>query len=201
MNKEQIRDIGQQRLMKIGPTTEGIRKWKAYLIDYQPSAEYPDDAYVWLTCTLALEAVEIGNFGVGCVLTNDCGNVVAQGHNEVFNPHFRSDRHAEMVVMDDFENANPGLTNLDGYTLYTSLEPCPMCLVRLSTSRVSKVLFAAPDVDGGMIHRMNNLPPFWIELAQRKVFNQAQCSQGLVNAATQILLLNLDELTERVKAR
>jgi tRNA(Arg) A34 adenosine deaminase TadA len=201
MSTEQIWEIGQQRLAKIEPETEGINTWKAHLTDYQPSTEYPDDAYAWLTCTLALEAIKIGNFGVGCILINDAGKVVTQGHNEVFNPHFRSDRHAEMVVMDDFEDAHPEFRKLDGYALYASLEPCPMCLVRLSTSGVGKILFAARDLNGGMVYKMNNLPPFWIELAQRKIFHQAECSSDLVTAANQIFLLNLDELTAKVKAR
>lgn len=199
--KEELWAVGQRRLAKMRPATEGIRGWQAYLMDYQPIAEYPDDTYVWLACILALESVETGNFGVGCILVNDDGNVVVQGHNQVFNPHFRSDRHAEMVVMDNFEDANPQLTNLEGYTLYTSLEPCPMCLVRLSTCNISNVLFAATDVEGGMVHRLHNLPPFWLELAQRKTFGRARCAQDLVNVATQIFFLNLDALIATIKAR
>jgi cytosine deaminase len=196
-----IQDIGQQHLTRIQPTTEGIHTWRTYLKGYQFNKKYPDDAYVWLTCILALKAVEVGNFGVGCILINNQGDLLAQGHNKIFHPYFRSDRHAEMVVMDDFEDAHPEPTGLSVYTLYTSLEPCPMCLVRLSTSGINKILFAAPDVPGGMVHRMNNLPPFWFELAQGKIFSQAQCSPDLVHAATQILLLNLDELTTEVKVR
>jgi hypothetical protein len=63
--------------------------------------KYTDDSYAWLTCALALQGVATGNFGVGAILVDDGGNqILAQGHNEIFNPRFRSDRHAEMVVMD-----------------------------------------------------------------------------------------------------
>ncbi len=55
MSTEQIWEIGQQRLAKIEPETEGINTWKAHLTNYLPSTEYPDDAYAWLTCTLALD--------------------------------------------------------------------------------------------------------------------------------------------------
>jgi len=200
MRTEQIWEAGQQRLAKIETEAEGINTWKAYLTNYQPGAN-ADEPYVWLTCTLALEAVNAGNFGVGAILIDGVGHVVAQGHNEVFNPYFRSDRHAEMMVMDDFEDARPEHRKLDGYTLYTSLEPCPMCLVRLSTCSVNRILFAAQDVTGGMVHRMGDLPSFWIELARGKVFCQAECSPDLVNAADQIFLLNLEELTAKIKAR
>jgi cytosine deaminase len=199
--KEKILDAGQQRLSKLRPSSDSIGAWKAYLVDYQPLPGYLDDTYVWLACTLALASVESGNFGVGSILVNGVGDVAVQGHNQVFTPHFRSDRHAEMVVMDNFEDFYPSLANLEGYTLYTSLEPCPMCLVRLSTSNISKVLFVAADETGGMVGRINNLPPFWLELAQRKMFGQAQCAQGMINAATQIFSLNLDTLMAKIKAR
>lgn len=201
MNTEQIWEAGRQRLAMIETEAESINTWKAYLSNYQPAATHADDACVWLTCALALEAVNAGNFGIGAILIDDGGRVIAQGRNEVFNPYFRSDRHAEMVVMDDFEDAHPEHKKLDGYTLYTSLEPCPMCLVRLSTSSVNRILFAARDNAGGMAHRRGDLPPFWIELAQDKVFWQAECSPKLIHAAGQIFLLNLEELTARIKAR
>src|SRR5262249_45835252 len=156
---------------------------------------HPDDAYAWLTCALALTAVAAGNFGVGAVLVEGDGQVVAQGHNQVFRPHFRSDRHAEMVVLDDWEDTQPHLPEGATLTLYTSLEPCPMCLVRLSPSAVRRVRFAAPDGRGGMVSRMDSLPPFWAELARRKAFGPGQCSPDLVHAAGQIFLLNLEELT------
>jgi len=199
--KEKIRDLGQQRLAKLSPATDDISAWKAYLTDYRFVDECLDDPYAWLACTLALRSVATGNFGVGGILVNDDGNVVVQGHNHVFNPRFRGDRHAEMVIMDRFENAHSKLTNLAGYTLYTSLEPCPMCLVRLSTASIGKVLYAATDLEGGMVHRMNNLPPFWAEMAQRKTFGHARCAQELANAAAQIFLLNLDELVAKIRAR
>lgn len=178
--------MGRQRLAKIRAETDNINTWKIRLTEHQPRREYTDDVYVWLTCILALEASIEGNFGVGSILVNEGGNIVVQGHNKVFSPYFRSDRHAEMVVMDAFENARRAPGGLDRFTLYTSLEPCPMCLIRLSTSDIGRVLFAARDIPGGMVHRMNELPPFWMELAQRKIFQQAACSPNLMEAANEI---------------
>lgn len=200
MSTEQLFKVGRQRLAKIRAETDNINTWKIRLTEHQPRREYTDDVYVWLTCILALEASIEGNFGVGSILVNEGGNIVVQGHNKVFSPYFRSDRHAEMVVMDAFENARRAPGGLDRFTLYTSLEPCPMCLIRLSTSDIGRVLFAARDIPGGMVHRMNELPPFWMELAQRKIFQQAACSPNLMEAANEIFCLNLDALTEKIKA-
>jgi tRNA(Arg) A34 adenosine deaminase TadA len=201
MSHQEIRRLGEERLEKLGRDARGVGVWKPFLLGCQPRVGHPDDAYAWLTCVLALEAVATGNFGVGAVLVNEAGHVAAQGHNQVFSPHFRSDRHAEMVVLDGWEDARRGRAEGGNFVLYTSIEPCPMCLVRLSTSAVHQVLYAAPDLPGGMVHRMAKLPPFWVELAQRKTFAQAQCSEDLARAAGQIFLLNLDELTARVKAQ
>ncbi|MEA1864979.1 MAG: hypothetical protein U9N46_07260 [Euryarchaeota archaeon] len=110
--------IGLQGLLEIDPENESIEKWKNWLKNYQFDHEYPDDGYIWLTDVLALMAVNSGNFGIGSVLIDGGGDVVVQGHNEIFNPYFRSDRHGEMVVMDEFEETHRDVTKLEGYTVH-----------------------------------------------------------------------------------
>ncbi len=199
MSNEQIRALGLQELEKICQANKNAAEWRTWLTDYQ--FVYPDDSFIWFTNILALKAVDNGNFGVGCILIDGNGNIVAQGNNEVFIPYFRSDRHAEMVVMDKFEDTHSNIHEKEGYTLYTSLECCPMCLVRLITSDINKVLYAASDSLGGMVSRMTEMPSLWIELCEGKVFSQADCSQELINAANDIFLLNLNELLEKIKNR
>ena len=201
MTNEQVGELGLEQLALIDSESIGVGQWKAWLTGYQFNDEYPDERYIWLTCALALKAVDSGNFGVGSILIDGGGNVVAQGHNEVYSPYFRSDRHAEMVVMDKFEDAYRNIAKLEGYTLYTSLECCPMCLTRLITSGVNTVLYAAQDITGGMVHKIEDLPSDWIELARRQVYGRARCSPELVNAANQVFLLTADELDEKIKNR
>jgi cytosine deaminase len=197
MRQESIPDLGRQRLAELTAPTKAVADWKAFLLNYQPRPEHAEDGYAWLACALALEGVAAGNFGVGAILVDGSGQVVVRGHNEIFQPYFRSDRHAEMVVLDRWEDAGPPPA---GFTLFTSVEPCPMCLVRLSSSAVRQVRYVAPDLPGGMVHRLGSLPPFWIEMAQGKVFGQARCSNDLIQAAEQVFLLNLMDLTARMKA-
>lgn len=201
MTNEQIRELGLSELAKIDPKDRGTSKLKARLTEYKFNNEYPDDGYIWLADILALRAVDSGNFGVGCILTDVNGNVVVHGHNEVFNPYFRSDRHGEMVAMDEFEDTHQNITELEDFTLYTSLESCPMCLTRMITSGVKRVLHAASDMEGGMVHKMNYLPEFWIELVDGQVFSQAECSKELIDIAAEIFLYNADELKEKIKNR
>jgi len=48
-----------------------------------------------VACAEALEAARAGNYGVDSVLVDPQGEIVEQGRNAVFFPHFRSDLHAE----------------------------------------------------------------------------------------------------------
>jgi len=183
---------------------EIIERGRQQLRAYTPQPQaYPDDPYVYQTCILAYEAVLLGDFGVGCIMLDPNGNQVAAGHNELFNPYFRSDRHGEMVVMDAWEKANPQVTSMEGYTLYTSLESCPMCMARLITSGCETVLYAAADPTGGMVHLMNNLPSVWIGLAKapRQNWGAANCSPLLAQTANEIFMINAAELNQILENR
>jgi len=201
VKREELGRFGLALLAQIEPRDDSINRWKGWLENYQFDAECSDDDYRWLTCVLALESVNSGNFGVGSVLVDHAGIIVAWGHNKVFNPYFRSDRHAEMVVVDKFEDANRNVTKLEGYTLYTSLESCPMCLARLITSRINRIVYVAEDTSGGMIHKLKDLPSIWIELADSQIFSNACCSQEIVNTAIQIFSINAQELNEMLRNR
>ncbi len=201
MSNETIRELGQNRLKDLQSNHSAVEYWRRFLADYQLQAKHSDDPYAWLTCTLALEGVARDNFGVGAILVDTGGQIVAQGHNQVFHPYFRSERHAEMVVLDSWEDGRPQVPWPGGLTLFTSLESCPMCLVRLACADVSRVLFVAEDAIGGMVQRMESLPSAWLMLAQTKTFAQAQCSPELVHAAGQIFQINLQELNARLRMK
>lgn len=126
--------------------------------------------------------------------------LIVQGHNLVFNFHFRSVRYAKMGIMGNFENESLKYTTMKGYTLYTSLEPCPMGLVRLSIADISRVVFAAVDVTGCMGRRLNSLPPFGLSWRTGKNL-LGPGRQGLINAVAQIFFLNVDTLIANIKAR
>jgi tRNA(Arg) A34 adenosine deaminase TadA len=174
--------------------SDSINHWKQFVNSYKFNSIFSDDYFALETCKLALEAVESGNFGIGCIIINCDNEIVARGHNQVFHPYFRSDRHGEMVVMEKFEDQYREVSNMNGYTLYTSLESCPMCMTRLITSSCEQVLHIADDPLAGMVHLKDNLPPIWIEFAQRQTFAKANCSVELQEAAQQIFMLNVEEL-------
>ena len=201
MDIQEIRELGSELLGKIDSKNKKIMTWKQWLSKYRFQPEYQDDPYAWLTDVLALKSVDSGNYGVGSILINAEGKVIALGHNLVYSPYFRSDLHGEMVVVNRFEKEHPEITTLEGYTLYTSLESCPMCLVRLISSGINRILYAAADSIAGMANSIDLLPPLWKDLSGRQVFSRARCTEELSNAATEIMLINAEELLEILRKR
>jgi tRNA(Arg) A34 adenosine deaminase TadA len=201
MFKGDIKDMGARLLGEIDSGNEKVINMKDWLHKYHFLPEYPDDSYAWFADVLALKSVDSGNYGVGSVMIGSENEIVAIGQNLVFSPTFRSDLHSEMVTLNNFEKENPEITNLIGYTLYTSLEPCPMCLIRLITSGVNRVNYVASDSIGGMVNGISLFPPLWKELSGPQLFNEAQCSTELSNAAIEIMLINAEELLNILRKR
>lgn len=85
-------------------------------------------------------AASKGNVPVGSVVVRE-GRIVARGHNEVVSGHDPT-AHAEIVALRRAGAAldTPALT---GCTLYTTLEPCPMCAAALVWARVDRVVIGA----------------------------------------------------------
>lgn len=84
----------------------------------------------------------------GCVIVKD-GEVVGKGSNAVSSSNDPT-AHAEVVAIRD-ACANLGHFQLDGCILYTSCEPCPMCLGAIYWARPSKVYYANTKIDAARI--------------------------------------------------
>ena len=112
----------------------------------------------WMDRAIALakESGEAGEIPVGAVLVNNRGEAIATGVN-------RKERdqdptaHAEIVAI---RNATKLLKDwhLTGYTLYVTLEPCPMCAGAILQARVSTLVYGADDPKAGAIRTVANLP-------------------------------------------
>jgi tRNA(Arg) A34 adenosine deaminase TadA len=100
---------------------------------------------------------------IGCVIVRN-GAIVGEGHNEIF-ARCNPTAHAEMVAIEDACKRTSSL-RLEGCDLYTSLEPCPMCLAAVYWARVRTVYFAnstrdaiAAGFDDSFILRELTSPP------------------------------------------
>lgn len=169
--------------------------WLQKLKNYCFDTHYKDDPFAWLSCVLALKAASQGNFGVGSIIVDDSGMVLSFGHNQMFKPYFRSDLHAEMVAINDFEDNSYSAGNRLSGSLYTSLESCPMCLTRFINSGLQNLYYVVKD-DQNCICRDgdNYLSGIWIDIAKRKHVNTARCAPFLRKAAKEIYLINAERL-------
>jgi guanine deaminase len=84
----------------------------------------------------------------GAVVVKD-GEVIGTGFNKVTTDNDPT-AHAEVVAIRD-ACANIGDFNLSGAVIYTSCEPCPMCLSSIYWARLDKVYYANTRWDAAKI--------------------------------------------------
>lgn len=112
-----------------------------------------DEQFLRHAIALAQQVRQKGAEPFGAILVID-GLVVAQAHNrstEVFDPT----RHAELSVISEYCQTQHR-TSLEGYTLYSSTEPCPMCAGAIHRARISRVVFS---VSQAMLQQLSGGSP------------------------------------------
>jgi tRNA(adenine34) deaminase len=162
--------------------------WQRSLDEFVPVVDHAHVTYAVRACRLALEAAHAGTYGVGAVLYDADGQVLVEGRNRVHDGGFRSDLHAEMVVMNEYESTRRPGARARHCTLVASLEPCPMCMTRLIVAGVGAVLYVSPDSIGGMVRRRHDLPPTFRAIMQGEgqTWASAECSDELRSIALNV---------------
>lgn len=86
-----------------------------------------------------IQAQEGGPFGA--IIVDKSGNIIAKGHNQVLSTNDPT-AHAEINVI---RKACKKLktTNLSEYILYSTCEPCPMCLSAIIWANIKKIYYGA----------------------------------------------------------
>src|SRR5258708_35637820 len=108
----------------------------------------PDAEFMQRAIELSLRNVARGGGPFGAVVVRD-GKVFAEGANRVTSTNDPT-AHAEVVAI---RNACKKLKHfeLEGCEIYTSCEPCPMCLGAIYWAHLSRVYFANADADASKI--------------------------------------------------
>ena len=113
---------------------------------------------------LAQETQQVGNLPVGSVITLD-DEIIAEGQNTIWTPKFNPSRHAEMEAMAavpaDLWPRAPEMT------LYTTLEPCLMCMSAILMHRIGRIVFGSNDPRGGAAYAFGHLPPVFERLRKK----------------------------------
>jgi len=190
-----FRALAEGERQAIQPELDELEK---RIASFVPSPHHRDDSFVLVTLREAVAAMREGSGGIGaCLVHEQSGAIVEVGHNRQFMPHFRSDMHAEMDLLNRYEDKKnvkkvEGVDprQVDGLVLYSSMEPCPMCLTRILNAGLKKTYYAAADPTGGMVRNISSLPPFWRDLAEGRTYAPADCSPELSEIATRLFTLS-----------
>jgi len=105
---------------------------------------------------LAHQAMEQNEVPVGAIIVGK-GKVLGRGWNRPISLNDPT-AHAEILAIRDAAKV-VGNYRLPGTTLYTTLEPCPMCAGAIIHARVSRVVFAARDPKNGAAGSVFELLP------------------------------------------
>lgn len=115
---------------------------------------FSDEYYMKQALKEAELALESNEIPIGAVVVcND--KIIARTHNQT---EMLNDvtAHAEMLAITAAANAL-GAKYLDEYTLYVTLEPCPMCAGAILNGRVRRVWYGARDPAFGACGGVTNL--------------------------------------------
>lgn len=122
----------------------------------------------WQACLeQAHEAFLHGSLPIGAVIVNADGEVIAAGRNRLAEPHADSPHlpgspyltgtplaHAEVnaILQMGYDRPEPRPT------LYTTTEPCPLCMGAARMAGIGRVVFAARDVWAGAASMATSVP-------------------------------------------
>lgn len=117
----------------------------------------------WQRCfELAWEAMREGSKPIGSLIVNEQGEIVAEGKNAVYSDFsdavitYNDIAHAEINALGKIDNRVH--TFRAPYTLYSTLEPCPLCTGALYMSGIKNLSYAAKDKLGGSLDVLGKTP-------------------------------------------
>lgn len=113
------------------------------------AADGPQEAFMQAALEEAYAGIEAGDGGpFGTVIVKD-GEIVGRGHNRVV-VNQDPTCHGEMEAIRD-ACKNLGTFDLSGCELYTTAEPCPMCLGAILWSNISAAYYGCTRQDSAEI--------------------------------------------------
>ena len=138
-----------------------------------------DQACMALALDAARRAGALGEVPVGAVIASG-SRVLAVAHN-LRETSKDPTAHAEMLALRS-ASVTAGGWRLVGATMYTTLEPCPMCAGALWLARVARLVFATPDARAGAAGTLYNV------VADPRLNHRMMVEQGLGGPEAQGLL-------------
>lgn len=113
-----------------------------------------DEKFMKIALLQAEKAKQNDEVPIGAILVKD-GKIVSRAYNKK-NKTRNSLNHAEIIALQKYQKKINDWHFYD-VTLYTTLEPCPMCAGAIINFRVGKVVFGASDKKAGACGSVVNL--------------------------------------------
>ena len=102
---------------------------------------------------LAWVSFKKGSIPIGCVIVNEHNEIVCEGRNQIYDQNSQHPlaltimAHAEMTALSQLKvDDHPEVRK---YTLYTTMEPCPMCFSTSVMVNIRNIVYAAHDQFAG----------------------------------------------------
>lgn len=105
----------------------------------------------------------------GAVIVDKSGNIIVKGNNMVLANNDPT-AHAEVTVIRE-ACKKLGTYDLSGCTLYTSCEPCPMCLSAIIWANIKEVYYACTREDAGKIGFRDDIIYDYLEGKNKDLIN------------------------------
>lgn len=102
---------------------------------------HKDQIYIKKVIALAKESIALGEHPFAAILVKE-DKVVGHSADQSIRLYDPT-AHAEMYLIREYCQKNKIIT-LDGYTIYTFVEPCVMCAGAIKWSKISKVVYCVP---------------------------------------------------------
>lgn len=118
--------------------------------------------YMNLALEEAKKAFKNNEVPIGAIIINEeTGEIISTAHN-LCETDNNPTKHAELIAI---ERATKHINNknLSEYSIYVTLEPCPMCAQAISFARLNKLVYAADDEKSGGVEN------------GAKIFEQSSC--------------------------
>lgn len=113
-----------------------------------------DQIFMREAITEAIKAAREGEVPIGAVIVFD-NQIIARAHN-LRETNGDPTAHAEILVLREAASLKKHW-RLSGTTLYTTLEPCPMCAGAMVMARTKRLVYGASDPKAGAAGSLMNI--------------------------------------------
>jgi len=142
-----------------------------------------DITYLRMAIDLARKSMESGNLPFGCLLVDQHGEVLLTGENRV-NTDKDCLAHAEVNLIREAGKIFD-FSYLNSCTLFTSVEPCPMCASAIYWSGIGRLVYALAKTKYYDIAQREN--PNWVfEMPVRELMEKGGRKVAIVGPLLQM---------------